>query len=199
MYPPPTDASEIDLVDIPFIRLRGHLKPSVGRADIGALIQSTQTAIDLSALEPLQLDIRRRTVEAYGKVVDLSEREFSLLQFFAEQKLHHCTKPEQLSCESCRDCFLTYDGIDALKREILRIRSQFGGVDSGNYVRFEEAWDAPRPSTANLPEPLRRIAEAVEKVFAADPRAECLMVRNVGKKGHARYGLMADKSQIRIK
>ncbi|PIQ31300.1 MAG: hypothetical protein CO186_05825 [Zetaproteobacteria bacterium CG_4_9_14_3_um_filter_49_83] len=118
--------------------------------------------------------------------------------FFAEAKLRRCGRTDQPMCGECTDCFLSYDDIDALKNDLLRIRSQFGGVDSGNYVRFEQAWDTPRAASANLHEPLRRIGEAVEKIFSSDPRAEALMVRKTGKQGHARYGILADKSQIRI-
>jgi len=198
LFPEPDDLDSIDLVDIPFIRLRGHLKASISNADIDTLAESAQSAINLSALEPMQIRIRRRSVEAYGKSVTFSEREFSFLQFFAEQKLRNCCHPKRPTCDECRDCFLGYDEIDAKKDDLLRIRAQFGGVDSGNYVRFETSWDSPRPSSTNLHDPLRRLAEEVEKVFVADPRAECLLVRNVGKRGEAHYGLMADKSQIRI-
>ncbi|OIO71292.1 MAG: TIGR02584 family CRISPR-associated protein [Zetaproteobacteria bacterium CG_4_9_14_3_um_filter_49_83] len=87
LFPQPQDAGRIDLIDIPFIRLRGHLKPSVGKADIEALIHSAQSAIDLSVLEPVIFRIRRRSVSYLGKAVEFSEREFSILQFFAARQI----------------------------------------------------------------------------------------------------------------
>ncbi|MDQ6960884.1 MAG: hypothetical protein Q9M27_07595 [Mariprofundaceae bacterium] len=165
------------------------MKASIGKADLDALVQSAQTAIDLSAMPVLSLNIKRRRMKYLGREIPLPEREFSILQFFAQQKLKHCKQPERFMCGECRECFLSVLDMDVRKDELLAVRMQFGGIDDAMYERFENAWKGRRAASVNLPEPLRRIGEAVEKVFGADPRAERLMVRNIGPKGHARYGI----------
>jgi len=198
LIPSPDEVDQITLVDIPFVRLGSHLKPAIAKADVETIVASAQTVIDLAALHPVVLRIRSREIEYLGQTVGLPEREFSILQFFAQQKIKHCSRPKQTICGDCRDCFLSIDGMDEHKEELLAVRMQFGGIHNAMYERFEEAWKVKRAASDNLPEPLRRISEAVEKQFAADPRAQALMVLNVGKRNQASYGLMADKSQIRI-
>ncbi|RMD65941.1 hypothetical protein D6833_02175, partial [Candidatus Parcubacteria bacterium] len=98
----------------------------------------------------------------------------------------------------CRACFLGYDDIEERKEELLAVRQQFGGIYSAGYEAFDNAWKHARSAVVNVPEPVRRINEAVERVFGADPRAEQIKVRNVGPRGKAAYGVMADKTQLRI-
>jgi len=198
LFPKPEETHLITLVDIPFVRLGNHLKAAIAQADVKTIVASAQTAIDMSMMHPVTLHIRSRKIFYLGKHIELSDREFSIYQFFSEQKLKHCQHHDFNSCLACQDCLMNYDDMDDKKEDLLLIRGQFGGVDSGHYVRFEEAWKSRRAAANNLHEPLRRIAEAIEKVFGADPRAECLMIRNVGKKGAPRYGIMADKAQLSI-
>jgi len=198
LYPAKRDIERVELVDIPFIRLRGHLKPSVGKADMDALVSSAQTSIDIAATQPIVLRIRSRVLNILSKDIVLPEREFSILQFFALQKLRHCSRPDQMLCDGCTDCFLSIDRIDEKKEELMAVRMQFGGVNDYHYEQFEKAWRGYRAAAENLHEPVRRICALLEKHFATDSRACLAMIRNVGKKGHARYGIMADKNQIRI-
>jgi len=198
LIPDRDEVHRITLVDIPFIRLGSHLKPAISKADVETIVASAQTVIDLAALHPVVLRIRSRQMVYLGQTINLPEREFSILQFFAQQKLKHCIRPDESICGDCRDCFLSIDDVDDRKEELLAVRMQFGGIHNAMYERFEEAWKDKRAASVNLPEPLRRISEAVEKALGADPRAGQVMIRNVGKKGYARYGFMADKSQIRI-
>jgi len=198
LVPPPSEVDRITLVDVPFVRLGSHLKPAIAKADVETIVASAQTAIDLAALQPLTLRIRKRELDYLGKRVQLAEREFTIYQFFAQQKIKYCKHPEQALCGDCRDCFLSVDQIDEKKEELLAVRVQFGGVNDAMYERFEEAWKPRRAAATNLPEPLRRISEAIEKGWGIDPRAELIKVRNVGKRNHQAYGLLADKTQIRI-
>jgi len=198
LVPPPDQAGRIDLVDVPFIRLRNHLGPALRHADIDALIQSAQVAVDAALMHPLEVCVRARRIRFLGKEVALPEREFTYYQFFAQQKTRHCRQPQRPTCGQCRDCFLSFDAIDARKEELLIIRQQFGGICSAGYEAFEKAWKHARSAAINVPEPVRRINEAIERVFGADPRAEQIKVRNVGPRRRAAYGVMADKAQLRI-
>jgi len=119
IVPPPDECHKINLIDIPFIRLRAHLKPAIIGADIETLIRSAQTTIDLSALPPLTLRIIPRTIDYLDQTIALSEREFTFVQFFAQQKTRHCQRSEQRSCEDCQDCFLSVDDMDVKKDELL--------------------------------------------------------------------------------
>lgn len=197
-FPTKEQAVQVELVDVPFIRLRHHLRPSLANADVGALADSAQTAIDMAALQPISLHIRRRMVRYMGKEIVFSEREFSIYQFFTQQKLRHCREADRMLCGECRACFLSVDDMDAKKEELFAVRVQFGGVDNGNYARFVNAWSVRRAASDNLPEPLRRISSEVEKTFGADPRSAALLICNIGKRNQTAYGLMADKTQVRI-
>jgi len=198
LFPKPEEVGQITLVDIPFVRLGGYLKPALANADVNNIVESAQIAIDLSLMEPIVLHVRPRKISYLGKHIELGDREFAIYQFFAEQKLKHCQHPNYNTCDDCQACFMNYEDIDDKKADLMLIRGQFGGVDSGHYVRFEDAWKGIRAASTNLQEPLRRIAQAIENKFAADPRAERLMIRNVGEKGFPRYGIMADKTQLSI-
>jgi len=199
MFPPPEEAHQINLVDIPFIRLRSHLKPAVSNADIDTLIRSTQSTIDLSTMPRLTLYILPKSLEYLGQTIEFPEREFTFIQFFAQQKLHHCQHPQQPTCGACHDCFLSVDDMDKKKDELLNIRMQFGGLNSPTFSRFEQAWQGKRAAASNLPEPIRRINAAIEQTLGIDQRAEAIKIKNIGKRNHQAYGIMADKSQIRIK
>ena len=200
LVPRRDEVDRIDLVDIPFIRVRGHVDPALDRADTDALLQSAQTAIDMAAMEPVTLNVRKRTMQFLGHEIPFSEREFAFIQFFAEEKLDHCRHPERPHCIDCSDCFLSYDEIDAKKKDLLRIRAQFGGIGSRHYQRFEDSWTRyERAARDNVSDPVRRIAEAIEAEFGVDPRAEKVKIRNVGERRNARYGIMADKRQLRLK
>jgi len=198
LFPEPNEAQQVTLVDIPFVRLGKHLKAALANADIKTLVASAQTSIDISAMDSISLHIRSQTIAYLGKTIQLSDREFAFYQFFVEQKLKHCHHTEATTCESCTDCFLSYEEIDQKKEDLLLIRSQFGGINSGNYVRFEKAWRGKHVAATNVHEPLRRIAESIEALFGTDPRAERLMIRNVGQKGVPSYGLLADKVQLSV-
>ncbi len=107
-------------------------------------VYSAQTAIDLAAQHSPSLHVKHRTVEYLDKAFELPEREFSIYQFFAEQKK---------------------------KEALFTIRMQFGGAFDGHYEKFKGAWNTKRAFSSLLPEPVRRIHEAVEEVFGTDPRA----------------------------
>lgn len=198
LVPPRSEAKRIDLVDIPFIRVRDHVNLALTDGNVEALVRSAQASIDMARLEPLELNVRDRALRYLGREVVFSEREFTYLQFFANEKLRNCVEKDRPTCGDCTACFLGFDDIDARKDELLGIRQQYGGIYSANYERFEQAWRPDRSASVNLPEPVSRIAEAVRREFGADPRAERACIRNVGKRGRPRYGLLADKSQIRL-
>ena len=200
LIPPRDEADRIELVDIPFIRLRNHLKPSVAKADMDTLIESAQVSIDLAAMSPIVLKIRPRIVKMLGKEIQMPEREFAIFQFFAQQKTRSCVRPDRELCHECRDCFLSIDDIDDKKEELLAARMQFGGVNDYRYVEFERSWRGARAAADNLHEPLRRINALIEKHFATDAYAQLAMIRNINAKqrGNARYGILADKKKIMI-
>ncbi|PCH54242.1 MAG: TIGR02584 family CRISPR-associated protein [Flavobacteriaceae bacterium] len=198
LFPQPLDANQITLVDIPFVRLGNYLKPAIAKAHVETIVASAQTAIDMAALHTVELRIRSRDLVYLGHTINLPEREFSILQFFAQQKLRHCSQPKQSLCGDCRECFLSIEDMDERKEDLLAVRMQFGGIHDAMYERFEAAWNERRAAGAILPEVIRRTSEAVEKVLGADPRSEQVMIRNVGKRGNPRYGFMADKTQIRV-
>lgn len=82
LVPPREEADRIDLVDIPFIRVRGYLGSALDHADIDALLQSAQTSIDTAAMEPVTLHVQKRTVQYLGHEIAFSERDFAYVQFF---------------------------------------------------------------------------------------------------------------------
>ena len=198
LFPSQPQGKQVTLIDVPFIRLKNHVKVSINRMDLDALVASAQISVDMSVLEPIFIYIKRRLIRYLGKEIVLPEREFSIYLFFAQQKLKACKHPEQSLCDTCSDCFLSIDDMDGRKEELMQIRGTFGGIYSGHYERFEKAWRMPRAAQDCLPEPIRRISEEVERVFAVDPRAEKLLIKNIGKRNAASYGLLADKTQIRI-
>lgn len=198
LFPDRNQSEQIALIDVPFIRLRNHVKASVQRMDLNILVESAQTSIDIQALAPISVFIKRKTITYLGKKITLPDREFAIYLFFARQKVHHCSHPEQALCGDCHDCFLSIDDMDDKKDDLLQIRAMFGGMHTGHYERFQKAWDEPRAAQDCLPEPIRRIAQEVEHVFAVDPRAEKLLIKNIGKRNATAYGLLADKTQIRI-
>jgi len=198
LFPEPEDARRITLVDIPFIRLKGYMKPAIYKMDVDTLVASAQTAVDIVALEPITLQMKRRTICYLGLEMTLPAREFAFYLFFSRQKLHACADKKRSICGDCCDCFLSIDGMDAKREELLAARGLFGGIDSAHYERFEKIWTDTRAAQDNLAEPLRRISQAIESVFGMDPRAERLHIRNIGKRGSPAYGLFADKTQIRI-
>ena len=198
LFPVKGQAKQVTLIDVPFIRLKDHVKATINRMDLNTLVASAQTSVDMSVLEPIFIHIKRRMIRYLGKEFILPEREFSIYLFFAQQKVKACKHPQQQLCEECKDCFLSVEGMEEKKDDLMQIRATFGGRHTGHYERFEKAWDEPRAAQGCLPEPIRRIAEEVEHVFAVDPRAEKLLIKNVGKRNAASYGLLADKTQIRI-
>lgn len=198
LFPSSSEAHRIDLVEVPFIRVHDHLGSVLRNMDIDQLVTSAQTAVDLAAHSPAVLRIKQRSLEFLGRTVELGAREFSILQFFVQQKLKRCQRPDASLCGDCQECFLSFDEAEAHKEELFSIRVQFGGVNSAHYEQFEEKWGQRHAFSALLPEALRRIHEAIEQVHGIDPRAEALMIRNVGKRGSPAYGIMGDKGQFRI-
>ncbi len=197
--PPRAERARIRLVDVPFVRLRGHLKPAAGKVPIERLAEAAQRAVDLAMQPHLVLHVRRRIVESLGRELELPPREFAIYQFFAEEKLHRCRKPERSLCGDCRECFLSVDAIEARKAELVRMRAQFGGMDHPQVEKFRKSWSAKNAARTNLAEPLRRIAEQIEQAFSVDPRAEALKIVNIGPRGQPRYGLLAERSHIEVR
>ncbi len=198
LFPDKAQGNQVTLIDVPFIRLKNHVKTSTDRMDLDALVASAQVSIDIQALEPMHIYVKRKTITYLGRNMVLPNREFAIYLFFAMQKARHCVRPKQALCGDCRDCFLSVDDMDDKKDDLLQIRAMFGGMHTGHYERFENAWNEQGAAQFCLPEPLRRIAQEIERVFAVDPRAEKLLIKNVGKRNAAAYGLLADKTQIRI-
>jgi len=197
LVPTPKQAKQIVLIDVPFIRLRKHIKSSVAKLDVQQLSVSAQTAVDMAALTPVTLDRRKRQISFLDKVMALPEREFSIYWFFALQKEKHCMESKRSLCDDCTACFLTVDAIDTKKDELLDIRAMFGH-SGGHYERFKQAWDEPRAAQYILPEVMRRIDREIEKVYGVQAQAEQVKLRNVGKRGEPLYGLTLDKSQVRM-
>jgi len=67
LFPPRDEVSRVPLIDTSFIRLRSHVTSALAKADIGSLLQSAQTAIDLAVQHPLALHVKHRTVEYLDK------------------------------------------------------------------------------------------------------------------------------------
>ena len=197
--PPRAGRDRIRLVDVPFVRLRGHLKPAAGRVPVERLAEAAQRAVDLAMQPRVVLHVRRRVIESLGREIELPPREFAIYQFFAEEKLHRCREPERALCGDCRACFLDVDAIEARKAELIRMRAQFGGMDHPQVEKFRESWSVRHAARTNLAEPLRRIAEQIEQAFSVDPRAEALRIVNVGPRGQPRYGLLAERAQIEVR
>ena len=100
--PPRAERDRIRLVDVPFVRLRGHLKPAAGRVPVERLAEAAQRAVDLAMQPRVVLHVRRRVIESLGREIELPPREFAIYQFFAEEKLHRCREPERALCGDCR-------------------------------------------------------------------------------------------------
>jgi len=198
LVPTAEEAESISLIDVPFIRLKKHIKPSIAKLDAAMLVASAQTAIDKATLEPVVINVKTRTIHYLGQEMTLPEREFTFYIFFAKQKLDSCVEKNRPLCGDCSSCFLSIDDMDNKSEELLNIRASFGGEYSGHYENFEKVWREPRAAQDNLAEPLRRISKNIESSFGIDPRAECLHIKNVGKRGAATYGLLADVTQIHI-
>jgi len=199
LFPPVDKVDQILLIDTPFIRLHSHIKGSFAHANIDALLQSAQTSLDLAAQHPLMLDISQQTIHYLDQSVTLSPREFSIYQFFAQQKTEHCSKSNRALCDTCRECFLSYDEAEEKKEDLFKIRMQFGGRFNAHYEKFEDTWSKDYAFRDLLSEPVKKIENAISKVFGADPRAESIMIKNIGRRNNSAFGLMAEKKQIKIK
>ncbi|RMI09523.1 MAG: TIGR02584 family CRISPR-associated protein, partial [Calditrichaeota bacterium] len=202
LVPARSEAQRIDLVDIPFLRLRDFLSREVRQASIEQIVEAAKTSIEQAARPLLTVDPETRELEFLGKKLVLPVREFVFFRFFLRQKMRHCRRPEQSSCEDCSECFLDWnDFVRPENLEDLRdIRGFYvNGPGDPRFAEFKQKWSTFEDFKRNLPEVKTRLNQKLRQGFGLDPRVENILLDCVDTGGYSRYGLRVDKNQIRIR
>ena len=205
LFPARSEAARISLIDTPFIRLSGLLKPDINQVSVEEMIALTQSTIDTAAMQPLTVNFNRSEVGYLGKTHRLSPREFTFYSFFLWQKRRHCRHQEQEACGSCTDCYLDYEQMSDEQRveDLKMIRKASGGAggkpNDPTVGEFIQTWGSFESFKNGFPEVKSRINNRLKRGFGLlDGRVDRILLDRVNASGYARFGVAVDKSQIRI-
>jgi len=202
LVPPRGESGRIDLVDIPFMRLRDFLSREVRQASIEQIVEAAKISIEQAARPILTVDHETRELEFLGKKLVLPVREFVFFRFFLRQKMRNCRRPEQGSCEDCCECYLDWnDFVRPENLEDLRdIRGFYvRGPGDTRFAEFKQKWNSFEDFRKNMPELKSRLNQKLRQGLGLDPRVENILLDCVETSGYSRYGLRVDKNQIRIR
>ncbi len=194
-------ADRVDLVDIPFIRLRDFLTSDIANASVEQLVFSAQSVVDVASRPDLFVDYDTREIEFDGRRCKLPVREFVFFRFFLRQKSRHCRYPELPSCDGCSACYLDWGRMssnDCLE-DLHDIRRQYRkGSNDPEVVEFRKRWDSFEVFRSAFPEVKNRLNNQLKQAFGFDARSKSILLQSVRTDGYARYGLAVDKNQIKI-
>ncbi len=102
-----TSEAELELAQIPFVRLRNSLGEDVGKVEksLQELITIAQQRLDRPVTNRLVIDLPRGQARFGSKAIALRGARLALLAYYADTKVTRCVEPDRPVCGDCQSCF----------------------------------------------------------------------------------------------
>lgn len=177
-----TKEIRVELVDLPFLRLRAVRDPAMLRAQsFSALVEDLQEDLDALRRPHLVIDPAAGRIVCSGRAVALPPVRLAIYALLAERRRQGCGRAE---CAGCERCFVSAAEIAGAFREALRQR-----LRDMQSVAVSAAWGAPefRSEISKIRAALRRALRA-----ASDPYE----IHRIGARRRLSYGVRIDPAVI---
>jgi len=203
-YPPPepvelalvdggtlsTARARIDLVEVPFVRLRGKLGQWFGREDLSfdAMVRLAQEELrQLEALPELVLEVDKRKVWIGERSFTLPSFDFAVYRHYVERSLNR-----SMQIEGEEDwAHFEPGGINGFERDARDAIYRMAGR------RPPEGWDV-EAEWEKVQQAISRIRRVIAGVLPTEALRQYYEVSSVGAYGEKRYGVKLDRSLIRV-
>ena len=186
--------AQIDVVDIPFLRLREKLFTPTANADMGfapAIIQAQQELDTLVDLPPLTINYTDRSLYIRAAMIPLSPLQFVLYAQFAQIRLQQAhAHPDE--------GFVTLDVLEARQDELLQHYASLYGTHAGRVTSLRQQWARgwPRDSIRSH---FATINSKIQQAVPDKAQAVFYRVESEGPYGKTRYGLRLPPGKIELR
>jgi CRISPR-associated protein Csx14 len=192
-----TRDAEIELVSLPFIRLRENLT-LLGQS-FSELVEESQKEIDLSSTQPeLTLNLSKRKLIVDCHAVKLTPIHMMLYAFIIRRKIN-CTKErKEMSCKGCMDCYFVLDRFSACDIETMKVDySTISGTDK-RWEIVHNTWKEGDIDAAVVRSHISKINSNITKEFQPLGFADLIVVSCNRVHYSSGYGIRLDKNKINI-
>ena len=186
--------AQIDVVDIPFLRLREKLFTPTANAYMGfapAIVQAQQELDTLVDLPPLTINYMDRSLYIRAAMIPLSPLQFVLYAQFAQIRLQQAhTHPDE--------GFVTLDELEARQDELLQHYVSLYGTHAGRVTSLRQQWARgwPRDSIRSH---FATINRKIQQAVPDKAQAVFYRVESEGPYGKTRYGLRLPPGKIELR
>lgn len=193
-----TKDAEINLVELPFIRLR-H-KVTLHKKGFNELVEEGQREIDTAIMQPpLQINLAERTITIGDTLMDAVPMEMFIYIVFLRQKTDRCKYDFRPYCLDCTDCFENLAEI--LTRPALeRFAPDYEKIYRGQPMKSKELLDKWKEGMP--PDVIRQNISKIKKTLKESLNDETLLphytISTMKNYGSSRYGVKAEKGKIII-
>jgi CRISPR-associated protein (TIGR02584 family) len=191
-----TKKAHIELAEIPYVRLRAYLpedllKESLPFTELVSLAEKHLRALE--RLEAIRVDTYAHRLLIGDTVIDLSPAQARLYTAFARIKTEHCVQQARKNCDDCNACYpmvsdKNWDSVHQLLEqtagETLLPPTGRGDTDEARLARFRSL--------------VTKTNNALAKGLGSERLAERYHIGSEGPRGETRYGLVVDKTLIRV-
>ena len=186
--------AQIDVVDIPFLRLREKLFTPTANADMGfapAIIQAQQELDTLVDLPPLTINYTDRSLYIRTAMIPLSPLQFVLYAQFAQIRLRQAhVHPE--------GSFVTLDELEAMQDELLRHYASLYSTHAERVTSLRQKW-ARGWSRDSIRSHFATMNRKIEEAIPDKAQAIFYRVESEGPYGKTRYGLRLPPGKIELR
>lgn len=186
--------AHIDVVDIPFLRLREKLFTPTANASMGfapAIVHAQQELDTLVDLPPLTINYSNRSLCIRTITIPLSPLQFVLYAQFAQIRL------QQASAHP-GDGFVTLDELEAMQDELFHHYASLYGTHAQRAASLRQKWARgwPRDSIRSH---FATINGKIQQAVPDKAQAVFYRVESEGPYGKTRYGLRLPPGKIELR
>lgn len=191
-----TASVQIELVEVPYVRLRKQVAKLLNRSEITFAQLVTQTQNELAQapeILPVEIDVPRQQIRIGRHKIHLSPIELALYLYFAERSRQ---RPESVPLQNYTAWFEATNGAfldEASTRRVLEIYRQL--VPPDTFKRFLATLENSSIDVNRFCQYLSRIKRKIRKVLGDEGLSDFYIISAVGTYGK-RYGIKLDRSKI---
>ncbi|GAB6183888.1 CRISPR-associated ring nuclease Csm6 [Thermodesulfovibrio hydrogeniphilus] len=191
-----TDKAEIELIELPFIRLRDKL--SLKSNNFSDLVREGQREIDTSTIQKeLLINLKERAIYIGEIAIDMIPTQILIYNAILQAKKKNCKHPERPYCFDCTDCWLTIQDLTS-RATAEEMAKWYAEIYEGKPLKAEEFLSRWKDGLTFevVRQNISKINKAIKEELDDETLLPFYIISSVKKYGGTRYGLRLEKEKI---
>ncbi len=191
-----TDEAEIELIELPFIRLRDKL--TLRSNNFIDLVREGQREIDTSTIQKeLLINLKERAIHIGEIVIDMIPTQILIYNAIVQAKKRNCKHPERPYCFDCTDCWLAIQDLTS-RATAEEMAKWYAEIYEGKPFKAEEFLSRWKDGLGFevVRQNISKINRAIKEELEDEILLPFYIISSVKKYGSTRYGLRLEKEKI---